>query len=122
VEHDPFDPDLPAKERAHQTAVLEQRRSAVEQELLDLRWLMTSARGRRIVWQRIGASGLFHVGYDPQLDTSARQMAFAAGRRNEGLKLFDLVRQACPDEFLVMFEEHRKTDASTEDTDSDTAS
>lgn len=116
MEPDPFDPDLPARERAQQAAVLESHRNATEQELLDLQWLMRSPRGRRIVWQRISASGLFHVGYDPRLDTSARQMAFAAGRRNEGLRLFDLVRQACPDEFLVMFEEHRKTDASTEDT------
>lgn len=72
----------------------------------DLKWLMSSKRGRRFVWRRLERAGVFRLSFD----ATAMRMAFNEGRRNEGLELLVQVLGHCPERFVEMLVEHRKHD------------
>lgn len=80
-----------------------------ETEAGDIKWLMASKRGRRIVWRQLDRAGVFRLSFN----TNAMTMAFAEGCRNEGLRVLALVHELCPELYPVMVKEqneHRNAD------------
>jgi hypothetical protein len=76
---------------------------AAQTEIDDLLWLMSDARGRRLVWRLLTRSGIYRTSFS----TDALAMAFAEGRRNEGLVLLDEIVRHCPKRFSEMQTEAR---------------
>jgi predicted Fe-S protein YdhL (DUF1289 family) len=75
-------------------------------EAEDLKWLMSSARGRRIVWRLLERAGVFRSTFS----ATAMVMAFNEGQRNQGNVFLTEVMTHCPDRFLEMLTEQRKHD------------
>lgn len=98
TEHDPIDVQQQdaAREQSEARAAL-----AREQEAADFIWLMSSQRGRRIVWRQLSTSRVFHSSFDP----TAMNMAFNEGRRAEGLRLLAQIHALCPDHYATMMKE-----------------
>jgi hypothetical protein len=74
-----------------------------ELEIADVKWLMSSKRGRRIMWRLLDLSGPFRLSFD----TNAMKMAFNEGNRNLGNQLFNEVMNLCPELYPVMVKEQR---------------
>lgn len=79
---------------------------AQETEESDLKWLMGSKRGRRIVWRLLDQAGTFRLSFN----TNAMQMAFAEGNRNYGNRVLALIHAHCPELYPVMVKEQRNDD------------
>ncbi len=73
-----------------------------ETEEGDIRWLMGSKRGRRIVWRLLEQSGVFRLSFN----TNAMQMAFAEGNRNFGNRTLALIHSLTPELYPVMVKEN----------------
>ena len=97
----PYDPiDLKGQEvsrKAEET----RRRLAAEGEELDVSWLMSSKRGRRILWRLLDQAGVFRLSFD----ANAMRMAFNEGNRNYGNHLWDVIHRAAPELYVVMLKE-----------------
>lgn len=76
-------------------------RLASEREASDIRWLMESEQGRRIVWRLLNSTGVFRSSFS----SDALAMAFAEGNRNTGLQLMAQVHELCPDLYPEMVRE-----------------
>lgn len=76
-------------------------RMAAEREAADIRWLMESEQGRRIVWRLLNQSGVFRSSFS----SDALAMAFSEGNRNIGLQLMAQVHELCPDMYPEMVRE-----------------
>lgn len=76
-------------------------RMAAESEASDIRWLMESEQGRRIVWRLLNRTGVFRSSFS----SDALAMAFAEGNRNIGLQLLAQVHELCPDLYPEMVRE-----------------
>jgi hypothetical protein len=81
-------------------------RMAAEREAADIRWLMESEQGRRIVWRLLNQSGVFRSSFS----SDALAMAFAEGNRNTGLQLMAQVHELCPDMYPEMVREANARD------------
>lgn len=103
AEYDPI--DIQAQERARQAKALREQ-AARETEIGDVRWLMSTQRGRRIVWRLLQQSGAFRLSFN----TNAMQMAFAEGNRNFGNAVMAQILELCPDRFPVMLAENAPKD------------
>ena len=69
----------------------------------DMQWLMSSPRGRRLVWWLLDKAGVNRTSYS----NSGSAMAFNEGQRNMGLLLQAHVLEAAPDRFMEMLTEGR---------------
>lgn len=98
--HDPL--DLQAQEAAR-AAQAQREQLAAEQELDDVKWLMGSKRGRRIVWRQLTRAGVFKTSYSHV----AMEMAHAEGRKQEGYRLIALVHAAAPTLYPTMVAENQ---------------
>ena len=107
-QHDPT--DLAGQELARQELKGRERESERE-ERDDTKWLMSTRRGRRIVWRQLERAGVFRISFN----TNAMQMAFNEGTRNEGLKLLVTVQAACPDQYTLMLQEQTSDDRNPAD-------
>ena len=97
-----YDPlDIPAQEAAKADKELRSR-VARETEAADLKWLMSSKRGRRIVWRLLSQSGVFQPVFHP----TAMVMAFQEGKRNYGLQMLAEVNKHCSDLYPTMTKEN----------------
>jgi len=96
-----YDPlNLVGQER---TKAEQEAQKRIDEELADkdLKWLMGSSRGRRIVWRLLEEAGVFRVSFN----TNALLMAFAEGNRNFGNKLLASIMRLCPELHPVMVRE-----------------
>ncbi len=109
TEYDPS--DIRGQERVHAERA-EQAKLAKESEESDLVWLMSSKRGRRIVWRLLDQSGVFRLSFN----TNAMQMAFAEGTRSYGNRMLALIHDHSPELYPVMVKEHNR-DRSADDAD-----
>jgi len=96
--HDPL--DIRGLERTKADLELKAR-LARETEESDVKWLMGSKRGRRIIWRFLDRAGVFRLSFN----TNAMQMAFAEGNRNEGLRMLAQIHALCPELYPVMVKE-----------------
>ena len=74
---------------------------AQQLEVADIKWLMSSARGRRIVNRQLQNAGVYRLSFN----TNALQMSFNEGNRNAGLRLLAAITEHCPDRYSSMLEE-----------------
>lgn len=101
TEHDPT--DIAEQERAaSQRAAEYANNRATEGD--DLKWLMGSKRGRRIVWRLLSQAGVFRLSFS----TNAMQMAFNEGQRNFGNSTLALIHSQCPELYPVMVKENSR--------------
>ena len=75
------------------------RRTFVE----DIKWLMSSPRGRRIVWWLLEKAGVNRTSFN----NSGSVMAFNEGQRNMGLMLQAQVVELSPEAYMTMLTEQR---------------
>ena len=75
---------------------------ARDTEAADLKWLMGSKRGRRVVWRLLDTAGVFRLSFN----TNALQMAFNEGNRNYGNRTLAQLQAVCPDLYALMAKEH----------------
>ena len=96
--HDPF--DIQGQERAKSDQD-KTARMAMDEEKDDIKWLMSSKRGRRILWRLMDQSGVFRLSFNP----NAMQMAFSEGNRNFGNRVLGVVHRFCPELYPTMVKE-----------------
>lgn len=99
-DHDPT--DIREQERAAADA---RQRAKLERdsEEDDLKWLMRSRRGRRIIWRHLVRARVFRSSFD----TDALVMAFSEGIRNDGLRTMTMIHQLCPELYPTMIVENK---------------
>lgn len=118
---DPTDTEGQERERAKNA--LNQKR-ARDTEKADLKWLMGSKRGRRIVRRWLEDVGVFLYSHEKQtgvpgtsFDANPVTMAYVEGRMSHGRKVEYLVLMACPEQFVLMQQEakddYRNSDNGT---------
>ena len=96
-----YDPlDLRGQERQKQERETRDRLSR-ETEEADIKWLMSSKRGRRVIWRLLDQVGVFRLSFN----TNAMSMAFAEGNRNYGLRILALIHTLCPELYPTMIKE-----------------
>jgi hypothetical protein len=108
-----YDPtDIRQQERA-QADRATRTRLQNDSEESDLKWLMGSKRGRRIVWRLLDQAGTFRLSFN----TNAMSMAFNEGNRNFGNRTLALIHSQCPELYPVMVREqaHDRTDNNADD-------
>jgi hypothetical protein len=98
--HDPF--DLRAQERALKDHD-DKARNARQVEQEDVKWLMSSKRGRRIVWRLLEQTGIFRSSFTGNSETFFRE-----GMRNVGLMLMAQINATCPEQYTLMVQEQRE--------------
>lgn len=96
--HDPT--DTQAEQKANEAKALKADLKR-EDEAEDVRWLMGSPRGRRMVRRLLDRSGV----YQPSFAPNALEMAFKEGHRNYGCWLLTTVSSHCPDLYLLLLKE-----------------
>lgn len=106
-----YDPtDTNSQESSKADADL-RKRLAKDTEEADLKWLMSSKRGRRIVWRLLDRTGVFRLSFN----TNAMTMAFAEGNRNEGLRTLAQIHALCPELYHVMVKEQTHDNRNDDD-------
>jgi len=108
TDYDPTDirqQEKVAADKAHRDRV------AQESEEADVRWLMSSKRGRRILWRLLEQSGVFRLSFN----TNAMQMAFAEGNRNFGNRALSLIHSQCPELYPSMVKENTDDNRHSDD-------
>lgn len=106
-EYDPIDIRGQEKAQAEKSA---KDRLERESEESDLKWLMGSKRGRRIVWRLLDQSGVFRLSFN----TNAMLMAFSEGGRNYGNRTLAMIHAQCPELYPTMVKENA-SDRSADD-------
>lgn len=97
-----YDPlDLRGQERAKEQSD-ELRKLSVDQEKMDMQWLMGSKRGRRIMWRLLERTGVYRSSFTGNSETFFRE-----GQRNVGLMLMAQIHEVCPDQYAVMLKEQQ---------------
>lgn len=95
-----YDPtDIAGNEQAQRDRKKQQR---TEHYLAgeDMKWLMGSKRGRRIVWRLLERTGIFRSSFTGNSETFFRE-----GMRNVGLALMAQINEACPESYMNMVKE-----------------
>ncbi|EOC1198851.1 hypothetical protein AAAW50_003050 [Cronobacter sakazakii] len=75
-----------------------------ERDADDIRFVMGSEKGRRVVWQMLEKGSVFSTTFS--MDPHAT--AFNEGQRNLALALFQRVMSVCPELYLKMADEAAK--------------
>jgi hypothetical protein len=98
-----YDPlDLRGQEKTKSEKEVREKLSR-ENEEADLKWLMGSKRGRRMIWRLLDQTGVFRLSFN----TNAMQMAFAEGNRNYGNRTLSLIHTLCPELYPLMVKEQQ---------------
>lgn len=92
--------DITAQE-AHREGLKLRAQLAARTEVEDIKWLMASKRGRRIVHRILEGAGVYRLSFH----TNALQMAFNEGNRNQGNALLALVTAHCPERYVELLNE-----------------
>ncbi len=68
----------------------------------DVRWLMSSPRGRRTVWRILSLAGIYRSSFTGNSETFFRE-----GARNLGLQVLGWVNEHAPAQYLAMLQESK---------------
>lgn len=93
------DHDSEAQNEALKVKTENEQRTHIE----DVKWLMSSPRGRRLTWWLLEKAGVNRTSFS----NSGSVMAFNEGQRNVGLVLQAHVLEAAPERFMEMLTEGR---------------
>ena len=74
-----------------------------QNEEADIKWLMSSKRGRRFIWRLLEMAGVFRSSFN----TNAMAMSFGEGNRNYGLQLLNQIHTLCPELYPTMIKEQK---------------
>lgn len=96
--HDPHDDNEEAN-----ALLTRQAESARHTFVDDIKWLMSSPRGRRLVWWLTNKAGVNRTSFS----NSGSVMAFNEGQRNIGLMLQGESLEHSPDAYFTMLAEQR---------------
>ena len=107
-EFNPYDLDAQRQTKADKDL---RKQLASQQTRDDIRWLMGSEQGRRIVWRLLDQAGVFNVTFDPNFGW----MAFREGNRNLGLFIWLQIQTHCPELYPVMVGEQKADGGRTDD-------
>jgi hypothetical protein len=88
MDHDPFDTD-------------DTPRDARSVSGEDMRWLMSSQQGRRIVWRLLERAGIYRTSFSGD----ANRTFFNEGARNVGLSLVADIHANAPEMYALMTQE-----------------
>lgn len=97
------DPHDLAEAQAQQEARELEEKLAREQEVNDLKNVMSDKSGRRFVWSLLEKTGLYRSSM-----TGNSQTFFLEGQRNIGLMLIAQINEHCLDEYALMLAENRR--------------
>ena len=92
-----------ASNKAEVDAIKEKSKSAEETFADDIKWLMESPRGRRIVSRYLGSCHVFESSFSPNLS----QTNFQEGERNIGLQILNDIMNHAPEKYMRMIEENK---------------
>lgn len=103
-----FDPtDIAANEEREADAKAKAKRIA-DQEVEDLKWLMSDKRGRRIMWGLLSFTGVFRNPF-----TGNSETFFRAGMMNVGQKYLGDINEHAPERYNQMVTERQTYDEPT---------
>jgi hypothetical protein len=97
----PYDPTDLEGQRTDREEKATRLRVSAEVEELDVKWLMGSKRGRRILWRLMEQASVFQATFD----TNAMRMSFNEGKRFYGTRTLDLIHRTCPGLYADMLKE-----------------
>ena len=100
MNYDPIDTDA-QKKRKDQTDLT--RKLTRDQELDDIKWLMSQKQGRRVMHRLLTITGIYRSSF-----TGNSQTFFNEGQRNIGLILTADVHQHCSNDFVLMLNENKE--------------
>lgn len=95
------DPDEIERERKEKA---ELERMAFIEEVDDLKWMMKSRRGRRIIWVQLERAGVFLSPFS----TDPLMMAKACGAKEFGFYTLALIHEHAAEHYATMVEEARE--------------
>ena len=104
-----MDENTPESSNAIQRQKAIKRKAREEAE--DFKWLLSSRRGRRIVWRFLDRAGVFRLSFN----TNSMTMAFNEGNRNEGLRILAQIHTLCPELYPVMVKEQIHDNRNADD-------
>ena len=94
--------DLKSQQKSKDSKKSEERIDRQNEES-DIKWLMSSKRGRRLIWRLLEQAGVFRSSFN----TNAMAMSFAEGNRNYGLQILNLIHTLCPELYPTMIKEQK---------------
>lgn len=77
-------------------------RKTREQELIDIKWILSEPIGRRFLWRYLDICGVFRSSF-----TQSSETFFLEGQRNIGLKILADINEAHPEAYLLMMKESK---------------
>jgi len=99
----PYDPtDLNGQDVDREKKAIRDRLTA-QVEGDDVKWLMGSKRGRRILWRLLDQAGVHRLSFS----TNAMTMAFNEGNRNFGNRTLVMIYATCPELYAEMLKESK---------------
>ena len=102
-----YDPlDLRSQEKTEADKKLREK-LVRENEEVDLKWLMSNKRGRRIIWRLLDQAGVFRLSFN----TNAMSLAFAECNRNFGNRTLSLIHTHCSELYPQMVKENSNGNA-----------
>lgn len=108
VQHDPH--DLEGQRKALKDAEAKRKRDA-EVDREDIKWLLSTKRGRRLVWrQMLAPCGIYRLSYTGNSDTYFRE-----GQRSIGLATVARIHETCPDLYHLMQQEQQEHGRDADD-------
>ena len=94
--------DLKSQQKSKDTKKFAEKIDRQNEES-DIKWLMSSKRGRRLVWRLLEQAGVFRSSFN----TNAMAMSFSEGNRNYGLQILNLIHTLCPELYPTMIKEQK---------------
>lgn len=84
----------------------QRKREATEKliEIGDLKWLMSSKQGRRLMWRLLSQFGVYRSSFN----SDALVMAYLEGQRNNGLALMADLLEHAPDRYAEMMQDQKE--------------
>ena len=73
------------------------RKAKREQELADIKHVMSTREGRRLIWRMLRDAKIFNACF-----TGNSRTFYLLGRKEHMLKYFNDIMEACPDLFMKM--------------------
>lgn len=89
------DPEQEAEARKEKEKEQKRRRTRRD---ADLKWVMSSAPGRRFMWELLAECGIYRCSFN----NSGSQTFFNEGMRNVGTMKLAQLMKVCPDDYLKM--------------------
>lgn len=94
--------DYEEEENAKKKLIEDRDKRRKDQELSDLKKVLSFVEGRRLMWRVLDEAGVFRSTFN----SNALNMAFMEGNRNIGLVLFNEILKASPNSFTQMQREY----------------